>query len=134
LNAGDKNTSFFHKQVEARKQFKNVTEIQVQNQTIIDFEGIKTAAEEAFETLYTKTQRSVINSKAYPLSLVPTLIHEDVNIRLNKVVDQQEIKEELDQMNLDKAPCPDGFIARFYQNSWDIIKSDLTKLIRKSQT
>ena len=37
-------------------------------------------------------------------------------------------------MNLDKAPDPNGFTARFYQNSWDIIKSDLTKLIRKSQT
>jgi hypothetical protein len=36
-------------------------------------------------------------------------------------------------MNPDKASRPDGFTARFYQNNWDIIKSDLTKLIRKSQ-
>jgi exonuclease III len=134
LEAGDKNTGFFHKQAEARKQFKNVTEIQVQNQTITDFEGIKAAAAEAFETLYTETQRTAIDPKDYPLSLVPTLIHEDVNIKLTRVVDQQEIKEALDQMNPDKAPGPDGFTARFYQNSWDIIKSDLTKLIRKSQT
>ena len=134
MEAGDKNNGFFHKQDEAQKQFKNVTEIQVQNQTITDFEGIKAVAVEAFKTLYTETQRTVIDPKAYPLSLISALIYEDVNIKLTRVVDQQEIKEELDQMNLDKAPCPDGFIARFYQNSWDIIKSDLTKLIRKSQT
>jgi hypothetical protein len=56
LEAGDKNTSYFHKQAEARKQFKKVMEIQVQNQTITDFEGIKAVAADAFETLYTETQ------------------------------------------------------------------------------
>jgi hypothetical protein len=134
LEAGDRNTSYFHKQAEARKQFKKVTEIQVQNQTITDSEGIKAAATEAFENLYTETQRTDIDPKEYPLSLVPKLIQEDFNNNLTKEVTQQEIKEALDQMNPDKAPGPDGFTARFYQHSWDIIKSDLTKLIRKSQT
>jgi hypothetical protein len=130
LEAGDKNTSYFHKQVEARKQFKKVTEIQVQDQIITDFEGIKAAMVDAFETLYTETQRSAIDPKAYPLSLVPTLIQDEVNNNLTKVVNQQEIKEALDQMSPDKAPGPDGFTSRFYQHSWDIIKSDFTKLIR----
>jgi hypothetical protein len=90
--------------------------------------------EDAFKTIYTETQRSVIDSTSYPLSLVPTLIQEEVNNRITKEVNQQEIKEALDQMNPDKASGPDGFTARFYQQSWDIIKTDLTKLIRKSQT
>jgi hypothetical protein len=37
-------------------------------------------------------------------------------------------------MNPDKAPGPDGFAARFYQQCWGIIKSDLTKMIKKSQS
>jgi hypothetical protein len=109
-------------------------EIQAQNQTITDFDGIKAAAAKAFETLYPETQRTAIDPKDYPLSLVLDLIHEDVNIKLTRVVDQQEIKEALDQMNPDKALGPDRFTAIFYQNNWDIIKSDLTKLIRKPQT
>jgi hypothetical protein len=36
-------------------------------------------------------------------------------------------------MNPDKAPGIDGFTSRLFQNRWDIIKLDLTKLIRKSQ-
>jgi hypothetical protein len=68
-------------------------EIQVQNQTITDFEGIKAAAAKAFETLYTKTQRSSIDPKVYPLSLVPALIHEYVNIKLTKVF-VQNLSEE----------------------------------------
>jgi hypothetical protein len=126
--------SYFHKQAEARKQFKTVTEIQVQNQTITDPERIKVAATKAFEELYTETQRTDIDPKEYPLSLIPKLIKEDINNSLTKEVTQHEIKEALDQMNPDKAPGSDGFTARFYQQSWDIIKLDLMKLIQKSQT
>ena len=131
LEVGDRNTSYFHKKAEARKQFKIVTEIQVQNQTITDSEGIKSAATEAFGELYTEMKRTDIDPKEYPLSLIPKLIKEDINHSLTKEVAQKEIKEALDQMNPDKAPGPDGFTARFYQQSWDIIKSDLTKLIWK---
>lgn len=42
LQAGDKNSSFFRKQVEARKHFKTVKEIHHQNAVIKDFEGIST--------------------------------------------------------------------------------------------
>jgi hypothetical protein len=45
----------------------------------------------------------------------------------------QEIKGALDQMNPDKALGPDGFTTRFYQNCWEIIKSDLLKMVMKSQ-
>jgi len=69
----------------------------------------------------------------YPLSIIPDLIKEEINSKLTKEVTQQEIKEALDQMNPDKAPGPDGFTTRFYQQCWGIIKSDLTKMIRKSQ-
>jgi hypothetical protein len=84
---------------------------------------------DAFETFYSKMHISTINPNDYPLSLVPTLIQEDVNNKLTRVVHQQEIKEALDQMNPDKSPGPDDFTTRFYQSSWDIIISNLTKMI-----
>jgi hypothetical protein len=56
LKEGDRNTSYFHKQAEARKQYKVVTEVQVQHKTIADPEGIKQAAYEDFEMLYTEPQ------------------------------------------------------------------------------
>jgi hypothetical protein len=44
LQAGDKNTTFFHKQAEAWKNFNTVTEIISQDQVIKDFEGINKVA------------------------------------------------------------------------------------------
>ena len=41
MQAGDKNTSYFHKQAESRKQFKIVNEIQYQGNLVKDFEDIK---------------------------------------------------------------------------------------------
>jgi hypothetical protein len=133
LKEGDKNTSYFHKQAEARKHYKAVTKIQAQNITISDQEGIRQAAFETFGTLYSETQRASIDPQRYPLSIVPSLLKDEINLRLVEEVTQQEIREALDQMHPDKAPGPDGFTARFYQHCWGIVKSDLTKMIRKSQ-
>jgi hypothetical protein len=134
LKEGDINTSYFHKQAEARKHYKAVTKIQVQD-TIISYpEGIKQATFETFSALYTEPQRTDIDPQRYPLSIIPTLINEETNRNLLKEVSQQEVKEALDQMNPDKSPGPDGFTARFFQHCWAIIKSDLTKMIRRSQS
>jgi hypothetical protein len=89
---------------------------------------------QAFESVYTEPHQDASDPASYPLALIPTSVHEDVNIKLAREIDQQEIKEALDQLHPDKAPGPDGFTARFYQHGWNIIKSDLTKLINKSQS
>jgi hypothetical protein len=52
LQVGDQNTSFFHKQVEARKQFKTVTEIQAQGQPISDFDKIKEEVVRHFSSIF----------------------------------------------------------------------------------
>jgi ribonuclease HI/exonuclease III len=133
LKEGDRNTAYFHKQSEARKHYNAVTEVQVRDTIIADPEGIKQAALETFENLYTAPKEVELDQQAYPLNLIPNLINADTNSRLTSEITQQEIKEALDQMNPDKAPGPDGFTARFYQYCWEIIKKDLTKMIQKTQ-
>jgi hypothetical protein len=54
LKDGDKNTSFFHKQAEAKKNYNSVKEIQFQNQIVNDFEGIKQVAHLHFKGIYTE--------------------------------------------------------------------------------
>jgi hypothetical protein len=82
----------------------------------MDFEGIKEATIQAFESLYTEPHQVASDPATYPLALIHERVHEDINIKLTKEIDQQEIKEALDQLHPDKAPGPDNFTARFYQH------------------
>jgi hypothetical protein len=82
LQAGDKNTSYFHKQDEARKNFKSVNEIQYQDQMIKDFKGIKKVSHSFFKDLYTAPEETLLDANSYPLDLIPPLIHEADNRKL----------------------------------------------------
>jgi hypothetical protein len=42
-----------------------------------------------------------------------------------------EIREAVFQMEHNKTPCPDGFLAEFYQACWEIIKDDLMELFQE---
>ena len=54
LNARDKNNSFFHKQAEGCKHYKEVKEIQIQGQVVQEFEEIKKVVCEHFQNIYTE--------------------------------------------------------------------------------
>ena len=45
---------------------------------------------------------------------------------LEEPFSQQEIKDTIDSMPMDKAPGPDGFTGIFFKECWEIIKDDLT--------
>lgn len=124
--------SYFHKQAEARKQFKSINEIQIQDQMIKDFEEIKRATYSFFKDLYTAPEEIPLDSNSHPLDLIPRLIHEAENRNLTAPISLQEIKIDLDLMDANKAPGPDGSTTRFYKACWSTIKDDLLKMVRKS--
>ena len=134
LQAGDKNTTFFHKQAQARKIYNSINEIQLQDQIIKDSNGIKEAAHSFFKKLYSAPDLDPVDPNSYPLTEIPKLISEEDNQLLNNPVSIREIKKALFNMDPDKAPGPDGFTARFYVSCWDIIKRDLYRMIKKTQS
>jgi hypothetical protein len=109
LQAGDKNTTFFHKQEEARKNFNMVTKINSQYQVIKYFEGIKKVAHSFFKDLFTAPEADPLDPMSYPLSSVPELVRNDENKKLTAPISMQEIRRALNQMEPDKSPGPDGF-------------------------
>jgi hypothetical protein len=131
LKAGDRNTTFFHKQAQARKSYNSIAEIKDGNSTYKDFESIKKAAFNHFQNLYREEGVTDPNSKF--LEAVPSRTFPFMNQQLEAKISIQEIKEALFDMEPDKAPGPDGFTARFLQTCWQIVEKDLYKMILKSQ-
>ena len=131
--SGDKNTKYFHKQAEARKNHNAVSEINYNGDLIKDFEGIKQAAHNSFKELYTAPIEDPIDTNAHPFYLIPTLINQEDNNLLTTPVSMNELKEILSIMKPDSAPGPDCFTTRFFTSCWSIIKYDLLKMVRNSQ-
>jgi hypothetical protein len=50
------------------------------------------------------------------------------NVALTSLFSKEEVKVAIFQMEHNKAPGPDGFLAEFYQVFWSIIKDDLMSL------
>lgn len=68
------------------------------------------------------------------LEAVPPRLLPSMNQQLEAKISIQEIKDDLSDMEPDKAPGPYGFTARFLQTCWQIVEKDLYKMILKSQT
>jgi hypothetical protein len=134
LQGGDRNTSFFHKQTQARNNFNHIGEIQWQGQIYKDSEEIKEVAHSYFKDLYTAPVQEDLEIGSYPFSEIPNLVTEDDNRTLNRPISMREIKQAVFSMHPDKAPGPDGFTPRFFIHCWDIIKKDLYKMVMRTQT
>lgn len=99
-----------------------------------DFEGIKQATHLFYKDLYSETVVGPIDSTAYPLSLIPSLVQEELNHSLTSPVTMKELRAAFDQMDPDKAPGPDGFTTRFFKACWPLINKNLHIMVLKSQT
>lgn len=131
LKAGDRNTSFFHKQAQARKNSNSIIEIREENSIHRDTQSIKNVAFQHFKKLYNEKEEQA----KIPLTVneVPKRISNRKNQSLEAEVTNNEIKTALFSMEPDKALGPDGFTARFLQHCWQIIEKYLCRMVRKSQ-
>jgi hypothetical protein len=63
---------------------------------------------------------------------IPQISVEENNI-LTAEISESEVFEAIKQMKKTKAPGPDGFPAEFYQQFWEVIKSDLMAMFARFQ-
>ncbi|XP_023642406.1 uncharacterized protein LOC111831641 [Capsella rubella] len=61
---------------------------------------------------------------------VPVLVTPSMNVSLTREITEEEVKRALFSLHPTKTPGPDGMTALFYQKFWDVIKKDLTTLVK----
>jgi hypothetical protein len=92
LKVGDKNTSFFHKQEKARQWRNRVEEIKSQSGELISsFEEIKKETSTHFGNLYAKDGEDNQEKSEQFIAHIPSLVSEEDNMELNKVVSEEDI-------------------------------------------
>ena len=116
LKAGDKNSSFFHRQCRARISRNHILEIIDDEGVIIKGQDLlKQSSSRHFQMLFKDDGCSCEDVSFDFLLNVPSLVSIEENFKLMKPFSEYEIVEVIWAMELDKSSGPDGFSIHFYK-------------------
>eukprot|EP00253_Pinus_taeda_P020349 PITA_20349 len=130
LKAGDRNTKYFHRQYRACLSRNHITEIiTTRGQVCRGFDQIKEAAVNHFQNLLSVDKDGSEGDISKFLTNIPQLVSAYDNSILLSPVTEEEIANIVWSMEPDKAPGLDGFSIHFYRKCWDLIKTDLIRMV-----
>ena len=124
---GDSNTRYFQLVANGRHRKKCIHSLQQDEGRIEGQEELKTYITKYYKSLFGAPDEGNITLDETRTDDIPQVTAEENNI-LTAPFSEEEVRAAVFQMEHNKAPGPDGFPAEFYQNFWDIIKSDLLEL------
>ena len=131
LKAGDRNTSFFHKQCRVRISQNHISEIYSQSGELVKGNSkIKHMAEIHFQNLYKEDGPSDPDLTSDFLANIPSLVSQEENNELMKPFMEEEIIDIIWSMEPDKALGLDGFSFHFYRICWPVIRKYLFRMIK----
>jgi hypothetical protein len=122
---GDCNTQFFHSWANQRKKTNTIHCIADMNRQVW---RQKKEISKCFVDYY-----SLLFSSNNPVGIVGCLnsvecrVIDAMNQSLIRPFTEEEVRFALFQMHPLKSPGPDGYSASFYQKSWDLVGSDVTR-------
>jgi hypothetical protein len=130
LKEGDKCTKFFHRVGNSNRRSNSIESLSVNGSTSSDQQVIRDHVALFYKSIF-----------AEPFSLRPrmdNLALDTLDIReassLVLPFEESELLEVVKGLNRDKAPGPDGFTLAFFQDCWDVIKSDLMGVFQDFHT
>lgn len=128
LQAGEKNTIFFHSACNNRRRTNRIQRLKDGEGHWYDWEnGLHELIKSYYQNLFTAsaTQAGSI------LNCISRTISEEQNSRLLSPIVEEEVRCAIFQMHPDKAPGPDGMTPTFFQKHWKIVDHDIVKLVQE---
>ncbi|GJY72313.1 RNA-directed DNA polymerase, eukaryota, reverse transcriptase zinc-binding domain protein, partial [Tanacetum coccineum] len=123
LSVGDRNNAYFHKTIKSRQQ-RNIID------AVCDENGNRLEGADVADQFVKHFQKFLGESKnVEPISDIGDLLqnklsNEETSYMIREISDE-EIKNAMFQIDNNKAPGPDGFLALFFKKSWNIIGKDV---------
>ncbi|XP_070035767.1 uncharacterized protein [Nicotiana tomentosiformis] len=110
---GDRNTRFFHKHVNGKRQKLNLKKIQGADSNWLETQELMAnVALEFYSNQFTQTGDTTNYAM---LNNIPTMVTLEQNLELCKYPTIDEVKDAIFALSGDSAGGPDGFIGLFYQ-------------------
>ena len=124
---GDSNTRYFQLIANGRHRKKCIYSLQQDEGRIEGQEELKKYITKYYKSLFGAPTEGNFTLDETRIDDIPHVTADENDI-LTAPFSEEEVRAAVFQMEHNKAPGPDGFPTEFYQNFWDIIKSDLLEL------
>jgi hypothetical protein len=127
IQEGGNNTRYFHLVANGKHRKKKIFQLEQQEGTIVGEDNLKVYITEFYKKLFgapAPTNISLVQDDFQDITKISPLENEILTAPFT----EKEVFEAVSQMELNKAPGPDGFPAEFYQKIWEVIKKDLMAL------
>ncbi|XP_057790955.1 uncharacterized protein LOC131008071 [Salvia miltiorrhiza] len=129
LNDGDRNTSFFHNSIKARKKQLHIPQLRIDGTDSYDQDEIAAHIVRYFSNLFADSTGNAVTTDDVRY-LVNTTVSQAQNNLLTCIPMDEEIKAAVFELGGDSAAGPDGFTWVFFQHCWEIIKADICLAVR----
>ncbi|GJX84964.1 RNA-directed DNA polymerase, eukaryota, reverse transcriptase zinc-binding domain protein [Tanacetum coccineum] len=129
LSVGDRNNAYFHKILKSRSHKNRINQIS-------DGMGNRYYGEKATDQFVNHFKKFL--GEAYPVSglenieaLIEKKLSAEDALDMVRMVNDEEIKTAMFQIDGNKAPGPDGFSAYFFKKSWSIVGTDVCNAVKE---
>ena len=124
VQEGGNNTKYFHLIANGKHRKKIIFQLEQDEGTIVGENNLKVFISEYYKRLFGAPDPCHFSLEESFIADLPQITPQENSI-LTSVFTEKEVFEAISQMELNKAPGPDGFPAEFYQKFWLLIKADL---------
>ncbi|XP_010481107.1 PREDICTED: uncharacterized protein LOC104759943 [Camelina sativa] len=129
LQAGDRNTRFFHAKTKQRRSYNRISAItDTHGKVWSDEKGISRVIIDYFHNLYrTDENQEYIDDV---VQYIKPRVSEEMNKELTEPITEEELYRAVRSMSREKAPGPDGFNPGFYHGHWSTIHTGVYKFAK----
>ncbi|KAJ9536697.1 hypothetical protein OSB04_un000082 [Centaurea solstitialis] len=124
LREGDSNTRFFHMVIKEKRHSQQIHAIRNMSGSYVYDDDVPVAFLDHLKSIIGTTDQT-IDPRVPEGLLTKTLSMEDANFMIRQFSDN-DIKEAMFGIGNEKAPGPDGFSAKFFKATWDIVGKDVS--------